>query len=134
MARMDVSESCREVNVSSGKMPEWKQRAVSEAIAVLNEALAADPDAISRLFSMFVNVNEKLAAHPTIQVLIRGDVDRAPRDYYLRPLGLINGLFGTHDDGYGHIAAAVKSPTDHTILWFEWLGQAVRGQRHVTGE
>ena len=80
------------------------------AVEILNEALAADPVAINRLFLMEVGVNDALRDHPTIQVMSRGimrtddvidpatqvpEADEAtPRVSVLRPLGLINGLFG----------------------------------------
>ena len=72
---------------------------VDRAIEVLNEALEADPDAVWSLMHMETWCNDKLADHPAIQV---------GRDHLghhkLRPLGLINGLFGADQDTWGFIA------------------------------
>ena len=77
-----------------------------EAVKVLNEALAADPIAVNALMRMMVPVNELLAAHPSIQVGKGSDMGGEFDDaYYMRPLGLINGLFGVNDDGWGYIFA-----------------------------
>lgn len=78
---------------------------VDQAIAVLNRALAADPEAIERFISLHVAVNTDLANDPTIQVIGLGEEQSPiPESYVLRPLGLINGLFGVDDRGVGHIA------------------------------
>ena len=73
---------------------------IDRAVRILNEALEADPKAINRLMDSSVPVNDKLANHPSIQVRARPDAS----GNRLRPLGLIDGLFGTRDDSYGHIA------------------------------
>ena len=80
--------------------------AVQAAIDVLNEALEADPVAIQNLMACRVLVNtDKLTDHPTIQV---GSDDRDGSDeMWLRPLGLINGLFGVDSDDWGYICMAV---------------------------
>lgn len=75
-------------------------RAIDQAITVLNEAFDADRVAITLLMLRSrVPCNDALAEHPTIQV---------GRDDYGRlevgPLGLINGLFGVDDESYGFIA------------------------------
>lgn len=79
---------------------------VDEAIRVLNEALEADPKAVARLLEASVVVNDDLAAHPTIQCGVDDGVVR------LRPLGLINGLFGIHENGWGYIAAVAERKLD----------------------
>lgn len=87
---------------------DWRQKrrrvAVEQAVAVLNEALEADPVAMLGLFQHGVSVNDALADHPTIQV------DSETGTAVLRPLGLINGLFGVDADNWGYIAM-VCTPT-----------------------
>ena len=78
------------------------------AIEVLNEALAADPKAMQELFLKRVKVNTaELWDHPTIQVGTLPSIDPEAEDdgsIWLRPLGLINGLFGVDDRNWGFIA------------------------------
>jgi hypothetical protein len=71
-----------------------------DAIALLNEALELDRVGVSQLFLRTASINQALADHPTIQVGAHPD-----GSYYVRTLGLLNGLFGVADDGYGPIAA-----------------------------
>ena len=87
--------------------------AIENAIRVLNEALAADPVAVKQLMSLGVEVNtEALRDHPTIQV--GSSVPGGP--VVLRPLGLVNGLLGARDDGWGFVAAVTDDAGD--ILGF----------------
>lgn len=97
------------------------RRALAKTIVdVLNDALKKDPDAISKLFSRRVEVNETLARHPTIQVrkhsgskdstcpdcglesehdseCIRAGTIPPYRDTYVMGLlGLINGVVGAN--------------------------------------
>ncbi len=74
---------------------------IEEAIQVLNEALALDPDAVNAIMLRRVPCNEKISDHPTIQV---GNGD-------MSALGLINGLFGINKNGYGFITANVDEIT-----------------------
>ena len=84
---------------------------VDNAIRVLNEALEADPGAVRRLMNMETDCNQAMADHPSIQV---GAYDKDTGDptiggpYWVRPLGLINGLFGTASDAWGFIAMNVR--------------------------
>lgn len=81
--------------------------AIDAAIAVLNQALEADPEAVAGLVNHRVPCNAKLAAHPTIQV--------GPDGVGL--LGILNGLFGADPRGWGFICAVLSE--DGTILRFE---------------
>lgn len=76
--------------------------AVDHAIRVLNEALEADPLAVRRMMECSVIVNRTLAEHPTIQVGLT--VPESEEYFSMRPLGLINGLFGADEDSWGFIA------------------------------
>ncbi len=78
------------------------------AVAVLNRALEADPEAITELVNTRVTYNDALADDPTVQVglvdegIEGGQVHRVCR---LGPLGLINGLFGVDEFQSGYIYA-----------------------------
>lgn len=75
--------------------------AADRAIDMLNDALQRDPVAISALVAARVPCNEVLADHDTIQVWFKDG------EYRIGLLGVLNGLFGKHNDGYGRIAAVV---------------------------
>ena len=85
--------------------------AIDQAVRVLNEALEADPGAMLALMNFGVTVNQTLADHPTIQVWSKEETDG--QGYRLRPLGLINGLFGVDIYQWGYIAMSLNE--DGTI-------------------
>ena len=85
--------------------------AVQQAVRVLNEALEADADAMVALMAVEVSVNQSLAEHPSIQVGWSELDPSNTRSYVLRPLGLINGLFGVDKDDWGFIAMEVQPGT-----------------------
>ena len=95
--------------------PYWP--VIDNAIKVLNEALAADPDAINTLFAFAVPVNQQLAEHPTIQVWNPPEQDGPT----LRAIGIINGIFGVDAYDCGYICAHVES--DGTIIKFDRFQQ-----------
>ena len=96
----------------SGGVP----RAALEAITVLNRALATDPACIDTLMRVEVACNRDLGDDPTIQVgptLLRAGTVTGE---VLRPLGLINGLFGARSgDQYGYIAMDIDDATGRVI-------------------
>lgn len=78
---------------------------VYQVIALLNEAALADPVAMRNLVNARVACNQALADHPTIQV---GHIDDDPlKPFQVGVLGLLNGLFGVDDQGWGAIAAII---------------------------
>jgi len=83
---------------------------VDHAVEVLNEALKADAEVISRLVNQRLPCNDVLANHPTIQVAphVVKEGDFAYANYEVGLLGIINGLFGVDDKGWGFIAARFK--------------------------
>ena len=88
------------------------------AIDTLNQALEDDPIALTALLHCEVQCNKTLADHPTIQVgaYERGTNKPMPDGpYWLRPLGLINGLFGADTDTWGFIAMDVDKENGHII-------------------
>ena len=79
------------------------EKAVDDAIRVLNEALEADGEAINKLMAVEIPINSKLADHPTVQV--GAMVEGGP--CVVRCMGLINGLFGVDERNYGFISMIV---------------------------
>lgn len=82
---------------------------VAKAIETLNELLKLDPNAVEALFKYRVPCNKDLTNHPTVQVKCY-DPDKIDK---VGLLGLLNGLFGTFDEGpkkgWGPIAAVLES-------------------------
>lgn len=68
-----------------------------DILVILNDALAAEPRAISALFRHKVDISgtSPLIDHPTIQVLQHNQIGF---------LGLLNGLVGVKENGEGHLA------------------------------
>ncbi|MFQ5786660.1 MAG: hypothetical protein ACE5H1_01635 [Thermodesulfobacteriota bacterium] len=78
-----------------------------DAVRVLNLALRNDPVAINRLFvNSSVRCNKELANQEAIQVYQEED----PEDpiYSIKILGIINGIFGIRNDGFGEILMYIK--------------------------
>jgi hypothetical protein len=88
-------------------VPEASVRRGSEAITVdqaidaLNSMLEADPRAISALVAQRVPCTRALADHPTAQV---GDDHGV---LLIGLLGVLNGIFGKDEGGWGYISAEV---------------------------
>ena len=80
---------------------------VAAAVEVLNSALEADRLAVNRFFALEMEVNQTLADHPTIQVG-SSDLEPESKKVVMRPLGLINGLFGTDERLYGFVYMNTK--------------------------
>ena len=72
-----------------------------DAIDVLNRMLQTDREATLELFNLEVPCNEGIGDDPTIQV---GPSYLDDTPLVVRPLGVINGLFGVGEDGFGPIA------------------------------
>jgi len=71
---------------------------VDEVVDFLNELVEIDKDAIARLIATRVSCNESLADHPTVQVMVKDN------RFKVGLLGIINGLFGVDEKGFGAIA------------------------------
>lgn len=80
---------------------------LSQTIHLLNEALAADPKAISALVEFRVPVGDGqdwFMEHPTIQCSLERD-----GDIKVGFLGMLNGIFGAESEtGFGYITAHVE--------------------------
>lgn len=89
-----------------------------EVVAFMNEALETDREAISYLVGNRVVCTQVMADHPTIQVAKR-QVEGIGEAYTVGLLGLLNGLCGAREDGWGFIAAVVED--DGMVSRFERL-------------
>lgn len=87
--------------------------AVDQAIEVLNRIHAADPTVLPALIEHRVTCNEAVADDPTVQVGLRPDGTAE-----VGLLGIINGLFGANERGWGYIGA-VWSHDGGTLRGFE---------------
>lgn len=87
---------------------------IDEVIALLNDAFEKDPEAIHELVTTRVPCNEAMADHPTIQVGVNW---KGTSKYVVGVIGILNGIFGTADDGYGAIAGDfdVICPNGHEV-------------------
>ena len=77
------------------------------AIDFLNDLLAKDPVMLNSIMNHYVNCNDEIMDHPTVQV----DGDR------VGILGILNGLFGIIDGdsprkNWGHISAMLKNGSE----------------------
>ena len=72
---------------------------IDDVIGLLNEVFRLDPVAANAFVENRSPCNEAIADHPTIQVVTRDGVP------HFGPLGLLNGLFGVDERGYGPIAS-----------------------------
>ena len=73
---------------------------IKEMVDFLNELLEYDSYAISALFSTRIMCNRYLADHESVQVRQLGE-----DAFQVGMIGIINGLFGIDQNGWGHIAA-----------------------------
>ena len=71
---------------------------LDDLVNYLNELINIDKAAIAALINNRVPCNEQLAEHPTVQVLPQND------SHYVGLFGILNGLFGIHEDERGPIA------------------------------
>ncbi len=95
-------------------MPITGYTSIQKTIEVLNRALRADPEAITKLFSMRVLVNLELALDETIQV----KEGKGEEFTTLSMIGLLNGIFGIDELGWGALRA-VWDEDGEILLRFE---------------
>lgn len=81
----------------------------------MNDLLLLDRSAISKLIESRVSCNQALANHETVQVVnIKPESDP---EYKVGILGLLNGLCGVDEDGFGFIVGEFDED-DKTIIKF----------------
>lgn len=81
---------------------------INKILNLLNEALDLDNEGFGNMILNRQVINADLANHPTIQVGASDDDSQ----YFLSPLGFINGLF---DDGNEAIAAVVDKKSNKIL-------------------
>ncbi len=79
-----------------------EQVTLRETAEFLNELLKTDPTTINALFNIRIYCNQGLAEHPTVQVGCQGDGKQ--RTCQVGFIGILNGLFGIDEKGWGHLA------------------------------
>ena len=77
------------------------------AIEYLNGLLEDDRVAVGALVGNRVPCNETLSNHPTCQVQIQNG------GYYVGLLGVLNGLCGINENGWGPIAAVFEEDAEN---------------------
>jgi hypothetical protein len=82
-----------------------------QAIEFLNGLLKTDPKALRALIDFRTPCNEKMAQHPTVQV--HADTKNGP--YKVGILGLLNGMFGVDEAGWGPIVMITDRDTDRIL-------------------
>lgn len=91
---------------------------IQSAVKLLNEALNIDCVAINALFGMRTSCNKKLSKHKTIQVVKVFD------DFYqVGFMGILNGMFGVDENGWGCICMDVN---DGEITGFRILKERIK--------
>lgn len=79
---------------------------IDDAIDFLNELLEIDRVAVHALVSTRMPCNEEMARHPTVQVAVQNG------GFYVGPLGVLNGLFGSDEDFWGPIQMVFEDDPD----------------------
>ena len=79
-----------------------------EAVNFLNELIALDGRLVTALFMRRLICGQEWADHPTVQVRRVAEVQEPPNDfavYEVGMLGILNGMFGVDEKGWGAIVA-----------------------------
>ncbi len=82
-----------------------KTVSIDEAVDFLNHLIELDRNAVAGIISNRVRCNRSLAEHESVQVLVDSRANAARVGF----LGVLNGLFGVDDEGYGTIMALYDS-------------------------
>jgi hypothetical protein len=98
-------------------MPIKESVTIEQVLEVLNRAVKADPEAMTALFATRVPVNVHPADITPIQV------QEEMEGHSLSLLGLLNGIFGADEMGWGAIAAVWSDTKDSRLLEFRDNGR-----------
>jgi len=91
----------------------------AQVAAYLNQLIIADPAAMKALALHRVPCNKELADHPDVQVHSDGAA------YSVGLIGILNGMFGTFEDGWGTLAFTfLAPPPEGQLLMVELLRAA----------
>ena len=101
-----LRETATEIFSAITGKPEQPVITPSDAVALLNSAFETDPEVMKTLSLTRYTCNEKLADHPTIQVLWEKDKMLNPE---VGMIGILNGIFGIREDGMGHVCTKLEN-------------------------
>jgi len=85
---------------------------IEDTIMFLNSLLRIDRAAVSQLVGHRVPCNDRMANHPSVQV----QADPGGKNPSVGFLGVLNGMFGIDEEGWGQIAMEIAD--DGNILYF----------------
>lgn len=97
---------------------------VDEVIAFLNSLLAIDPEAIKNLMWHRVRCNGSMADHPSVQVSAYPDKNKPA----VGLLGILNGMFGIDEEGWGQIVVMSDDKTEDIIKFYKTSPQQRRDE------
>lgn len=86
---------------------------IDEMVTFLNEFLSLDPQATSEFLNRRILVNDLVVNHPTIQCRVKDNQGS------INLIGLLNGLFGIDEKGYGALCYVIEEADRETILRFQ---------------
>jgi len=87
---------------------------VDETISFLNSLLRVDHQAVEKLLECRVPCNDCMANHPSVQV----QADPSGGNPTVGFLGVLNGIFGADEEGWGQIAVVVDDEDGHIQHFF----------------
>jgi len=92
-----------------------------KAVQLLNEIHELDPTVFMALIRYRVPCNKEFGEHPTVQVglIPKEEYPDPERPYEVGLLGIINGIFGAAEDGYGYIGAEFDEKKKWLLLGFK---------------
>src|SRR6185437_9340415 len=87
---------------------------VTKMIDYLNTLVAIDPEAMDALVHARVPCNRNMAYHPTVQIQAIED------NFRVGIIGILNGFFGTYEDGPKKGWGAIRAIFDeHKLVGFD---------------
>jgi hypothetical protein len=84
-------------------MPYKKSVTMKDVVSLLNDCVKRDRECMDKLVNTRVVCNKKLANHNTVQ--IKRSKNKKGIIYEVGLLGILNGLFGVDETGWGAISA-----------------------------
>ena len=88
---------------------------VDDVITFLNSLLRIDRSAVTALIGNRVPCNAKMANHPSVQVMLDKDGQNTDVGF----LGVLNGMFGSDDEGWGSIAVEFDDDSGQIHQFFK---------------
>ena len=96
--------------ITSTEVPEdTRDDIVVPIVEFFNSLIIVDPDAITGLISDRVSVNWQLANDRDFTCKVDADINGDPINPEIGLVGVLNGLVGTHENGWGKIGACYTS-------------------------